>query len=123
MPLSRFAELLPERLPEAAPAPVAAARPDACSGEEPARAAASGRARVALLEGCVESVLAPQIHAAAKRLLAAAGVDVVSVPGCCGSIVHHLGRERDNRRLAGPLIERLHAEMEGRGLDAILSTA
>src|SRR5690606_10611635 len=43
--------------------------------------------------------------------------------GCCGSIVHHLGRERDNRRLAGALIERLHAEIEGRGLDAILSTA
>src|SRR5690606_5501928 len=110
--LSRFADLLPEHMPEAEPE----------RGDAP-RAAAPGRARVALLEGCVKSVLAPQIHAAAKRLLAAAGVDVVSVPGYCGSIVHHLGRERDNRRLAGPLIERLHAEMEGRGLDAILSTA
>src|SRR5690606_32975817 len=79
--------------------------------------------RVALLEGCVESVLNPEIHAAAKRVLAAAGVDVVSVPGCCGSIVHHLGRERDNRRLAGALIESLQREIDGEGLDAILSTA
>ena len=86
-------------------------------------AAAPRRARVALLEGCVESVLAPGIHASARRVLAAAGVDVVSVAGCCGSIVHHLGRERDNRRLAGALIERLHTEIEGNGLDAILSTA
>ncbi|HEX6995102.1 MAG TPA: glycolate oxidase subunit GlcF [Gammaproteobacteria bacterium] len=86
-------------------------------------AAARPTRRVALLEGCVESVLAPEIHASAKRVLAAAGVDVVSVPGCCGSIVHHLGRERDNRRLAGALIESLEREIEGSGLDAILSTA
>jgi len=79
--------------------------------------------RVALLEGCVESVLAPEIHASAKRVLAAAGVEVVSVPGCCGSIVHHLGRERDNRHLAAALIESLQREIEGEGLDAILSTA
>src|SRR5690606_9338520 len=86
-------------------------------------AAARPTRRVALLEGCVESVLAPEIHASAKRVLAAAGVDVVSVPGCCGSIVHHLGREQDNRRLAGALIESLEREIEGSGLDAILSTA
>ncbi|MFS8609665.1 MAG: glycolate oxidase subunit GlcF [Gammaproteobacteria bacterium] len=79
--------------------------------------------RVALLEGCVESVLAPAIHASARRVLTAAGVEVVSVPGCCGSIVHHLGREHDNRRLAGTLIESLQREIEGDGLDAILSTA
>src|SRR5690606_19720123 len=41
-------------------------------------AAARPTRRVVLLEGCVESVLAPDIHAAAKRVLAAAGVDVVS---------------------------------------------
>src|SRR5690606_2082818 len=88
-----------------------------------AGAAARPTRRVALLEGCVESVLTPEIHAAAKRVLAAAGVDVVSVPGCCGSIVHHLGRERDNRRLAGALIDSLQREIDGEGLDAILSTA
>ena len=130
---ARVAALLPRR--KASPAlerPAAAetatgashgARRDGVPRPEPDAAAATSRPRVALLEGCVESVLAPEIQASARRLLAAAGVDVVSVPGCCGSIVHHLGRQRDNRRLAGTLIERLHGEIERAGLDAILSTA
>ncbi|HEX5048536.1 MAG TPA: glycolate oxidase subunit GlcF [Gammaproteobacteria bacterium] len=80
------------------------------------------RARVALLLGCVQNVLDPEINAATIRLLTRAGAEVVSVPGCCGSIVHHLGRERESHSLAASLIERLHAELE-RGLDAIVVNA
>jgi len=122
--VSRLRNLLQERFdprvraPRSA-SPSAAERPS--TGAD--RAGVRPTRRVALLEGCVESVLTPEIHAAAKRVLAAAGVDVVSVPGCCGSIVHHLGRERDNRRLAGALIDSLQREIDGEGLDAILSTA
>jgi len=79
--------------------------------------------RVAVLSGCVESVLAPQVHAAAVRLLSLAGAEVVSVPGCCGAIVHHLGREDANRRIARTLLARVRAEAEGHGLDAIAVTA
>ncbi|HEU4620430.1 MAG TPA: heterodisulfide reductase-related iron-sulfur binding cluster [Gammaproteobacteria bacterium] len=86
-------------------------------------AAREPRARVALLAGCVQSVLAPQIDAAAARLLRLAGADVVHVPGCCGAIVHHLGRAADNRALGGALIERIAAEIDGRGIDAIAATA
>ncbi|HZF28236.1 MAG TPA: glycolate oxidase subunit GlcF [Gammaproteobacteria bacterium] len=82
----------------------------------------SRRARVALLAGCVQNVLDPEINAATIRLLNRAGADVVSVPGCCGAIVHHLGREHDSHSLAAPLIERLHGELE-RGLDAIVVNA
>src|SRR5262245_44118790 len=51
------------------------------------------RARVALLTGCVQNVLDPEINAATLRVLERAGAEVVNVPGCCGSIVHHLGRD------------------------------
>jgi len=122
--VSRLRDLLQQRFD---PRDAARRVPSPSSIDRPstgiATAAARPTRRVALLEGCVESVLAPEIHASAKRVLAAAGVDVVSVPGCCGSIVHHLGRERDNRRLAGALIDSLQREIEGSGLDAILSTA
>jgi glycolate oxidase iron-sulfur subunit len=51
---------------------------------------------VALLAGCVNDVLAPQINAAAIRLLTRLGIEVVVAKGagCCGSLVHHMGRER-----------------------------
>jgi glycolate oxidase iron-sulfur subunit len=55
------------------------------------------RGRVALLAGCVNDVLAPQINAAAIRVLSRLGVEVVlpEGAGCCGSLVHHMGRERE----------------------------
>lgn len=56
-------------------------------------AAAPLRARVALLTGCAQSVLAPEISAAAIRVLTANGVEVV-VPAaqrCCGSLALHDG--------------------------------
>jgi glycolate oxidase iron-sulfur subunit len=53
------------------------------------------RGRVALLAGCVNDVLAPQINAAAIRVLTRLGIEVVIAKGagCCGSLVHHMGRE------------------------------
>jgi glycolate oxidase iron-sulfur subunit len=51
--------------------------------------------RVALLTGCVQGVLAPEIDAATLRLLRRHGCTVV-VPapaaGCCGALPHHLGK-------------------------------
>ncbi len=81
------------------------------------------RARVALLEGCVQTVIAPEINAATIRLLERAGVEVVVVGGCCGALVHHLGQESRAHALAASIVERLHSELAGRGLDAIVSNA
>jgi glycolate oxidase iron-sulfur subunit len=55
------------------------------------------RGRVALLMGCVQSVIAPSINAAAIRLLTRLGYEVVvsGEEACCGSLTHHLGLERD----------------------------
>ena len=52
-------------------------------------------ARVALLTGCVQKVISPQINEATIRLLNRHGIEVV-VPKsieCCGSLNHHLGKE------------------------------
>jgi glycolate oxidase iron-sulfur subunit len=53
------------------------------------------KGRVALLAGCVNDVLAPQINASAIRVLTRLGIEVVlpAGAGCCGSLVHHMGRE------------------------------
>ena len=52
---------------------------------------------MALLAGCVNDLLAPQINAAAIRVLTRLGIEVVVAEGagCCGSLVHHMGREAE----------------------------
>jgi glycolate dehydrogenase iron-sulfur subunit len=81
--------------------------------------------RVALMLGCVQEVLAPQINLAAIRLLRRHGVDVVVVKdeACCGALVHHLGREEDARTAARHNIDAWTAAMRERLLDAVLVTA
>ncbi len=51
--------------------------------------------RVILLAGCVNDLLSPEINAATIRVLTRHGVDVVVAQGagCCGSLVHHMGRD------------------------------
>jgi glycolate oxidase iron-sulfur subunit len=53
------------------------------------------KGRVALLRGCVQSVLDPNINAATIRLLTRLGYEVVVTDSntCCGSITHHMGKE------------------------------
>ena len=54
------------------------------------------RGRVALLMGCVQSVLDPGINAATIRLLTRLGFEVVvTSESCCGSLTHHMGKEAD----------------------------
>jgi glycolate oxidase iron-sulfur subunit len=81
------------------------------------------RTRVAVLQGCVQSVVAREIEAATLRLLERAGADVVIVPGCCGAIVHHLGRERDAASLGAVLVERLDAAIENDGVELVVANA
>lgn len=82
------------------------------------------KARVALLAGCAQPVLRPEIDEAAMRLLNRLGVEVVRVKGegCCGSLVHHMGREAQAGALAKANIDAWVREMDGEGLDAILVT-
>ena len=82
------------------------------------------RGRVALMNGCAQSVLDPGINLAALRLLSRFGVEVVFAKGegCCGAIVHHMGREDHARQLARANIDAWTEEAEGEGLDAIVMT-
>ena len=107
--------------PASLPPPGPAEKP----GVYPAAGAAGPRRRMALLGGCAEAVLAPQIHEATIRLLNRAGVDVVipSGEGCCGSLAHHMGEEERALAQARADIDAWTREIEGEGLDAIVVTA
>ncbi len=89
-----FAFLLPKQLkamvqqaPTALPVAGPASHPGTFAAVSPRRK------RVALLSGCVQPVLAPNIDEALVRLLNRHGVEVVVAQGqaCCGAMAHHLG--------------------------------
>ena len=63
--------------------------------------------RVALLTGCAQQVLRPSINEATVRLLTRRGCEVVVAEGagCCGALVHHMGREDQARKQARANIE------------------
>jgi len=86
--------------------------------------AAPRRGRVALLRGCAQSVLAPSINEATVRLLNRRGIEVVLAgEGCCGALVHHMGREAQAHAQARANIDAWTREIENGGLDAIIVTA
>jgi glycolate oxidase iron-sulfur subunit len=81
--------------------------------------------RVAILTGCAQPVLKPSINDATIRLLTRFGVEVVlpKGEGCCGALVHHMGREHEGHTFAKANIDAWMREIEGEGLDAIVITA
>ncbi len=83
------------------------------------------RGRVALLNGCAQTVIAPQINEATIRLLTRLGVEVVVADGagCCGSLVHHMGKVEASHAQAAANIDAWIAEADGAGLDAIIINA
>ena len=82
------------------------------------------RRRVALLTGCAQAELAPEINAATTRLLARAGVAVAPAPGegCCGSLLHHLGREAQAHAQMRANIDAWTRAIDDEGLEAIVVT-
>ncbi|WP_420408335.1 glycolate oxidase subunit GlcF [Hoeflea sp.] len=89
------------------------------------KAAGDRRGRVAILTGCAQPVLKPGINEATVRLLNRIGVEVV-VPegeGCCGALVHHMGREHDALAAARRNVDAWTREIDSGGLDAIIITA
>jgi glycolate oxidase iron-sulfur subunit len=122
-PFSRF---LPERLSplfDLAPSSV----PPASRNDRASVFAALGkrRMRVALLPGCAQKVLAPEINEATIRLLTRHGCEVAVAAGngCCGSLAHHLGQEATALASARANIDAWERERLGGGLDAIVINA
>ncbi|MFD2651323.1 glycolate oxidase subunit GlcF [Brucella rhizosphaerae] len=82
------------------------------------------RGRVAILNGCAQPVLNPGINAATLRLLNRIGIEVITPKGegCCGSLVHHMGREEQALEQARHNVDVWTREIEAGGLDAIIVT-
>jgi glycolate oxidase iron-sulfur subunit len=128
-----FARLLPKRdagllasaramlesVPQPMPAPSPVDKPQVFPAIGPRRK------RVALLSGCGQTVLAPEVNEATIRLLTRHGVEVVvaSGMGCCGSSVLHIGREEQARDLARANVVAWEKVIANGGLDAVIANA
>ncbi len=79
--------------------------------------------RVALLTGCVQRVISPEINDATIRLLNRHAVEVVVLPeiDCCGSLNHHLGKKEIAHENFKKNINHWYQEYLENGLDAIIS--
>jgi glycolate oxidase iron-sulfur subunit len=88
-PALRAGRLLQPLLPAALQKKVTPAAPH---GAWPTRAHAR---RMLVLDGCVQPAMAPNINAAAARVLDKLGVQLVIAPraGCCGALRHHLDEQ------------------------------
>ncbi len=78
--------------------------------------------RVALMTGCAQKALNTDINDATIRLLRRHGCEVVIAQGmgCCGALVHHMGKEAESHAAAEKNIRAWMAEANGEGLDAIV---
>jgi glycolate oxidase iron-sulfur subunit len=107
-------------------APAGVLRGASFSGPGTAVTAAERRKRVILLAGCAQQVLRPEINDATIRLLARRGVDVEVAPnaGCCGALVHHLGKEAAAVAMAKRNIDAWSRVMDkGEPIDAVVINA
>jgi len=91
----------------------------------PPRAILANAKRIALMPGCVQAALAPQIDQAVERCLARRGYELVPLEGagCCGSLVHHLGRSEDAKNWARRAIEAFEQAGSSQTFDGVLITA
>ena len=118
-----FRRLVPGRMGamlDLAPKRIAPPMPHDASGVT--RAEGPRRKRVALMTGCAQKALNPDINAATIRLLTRHGCDVVVAQGegCCGALTHHMGKTDLSHASAAANIRAWAKEIDGEGLDAII---
>jgi glycolate oxidase iron-sulfur subunit len=112
-PLAAMLRLAPAAIPAASAAKAEGSMPSGAKG------------RVALLAGCAQQVLDPAINEATVSLLNRLGIEVVQPDGegCCGALVHHMGREEAALAFARRNVDAWTREIDNGGLDAIVITA
>jgi len=106
--LGDMLDLLPRKLPAAQPLP------------EVFPAEGERQGRVALLAGCAQQVLAPEINFATLRVLAKNGIETV-IPkqqSCCGALAAHTGAVDQAKQFAKQNLKAFPADV-----DAILTNA
>jgi glycolate oxidase iron-sulfur subunit len=110
--LRAMLDMAPARVPKPSP------------GDRPQTHPARGerRMRVALLTGCAQRALDTEINDATVRLLTRLGCEVVVAKGagCCGALVHHMGREADSHDAAARNIRAWIGEDRRDPLDAVV---
>jgi glycolate oxidase iron-sulfur subunit len=93
----------------------------------PGTAATKGerRGRVVMLAGCAQQVLRPEINDTTISLLARRGVDVEVAPGagCCGALVHHMGKEAQAMEFARANIDAWMRVIDKGPIDAVIINA
>jgi len=110
----RLRRLLPRSLRRKVPAP---ARPGRWPPQRHAR-------RMLVLEGCVQPTLAPDINAAAARVLDSIGVSLIAAShaGCCGAASLHTSGFEQARELARHNID-CWEPLFDEGVEALVMTA
>ena len=113
--LAAMVRMAPRRVPKRSPVD----RPQRFPAKDPRRK------RVALLTGCAQQVLGPEINEATVRLLTRHGCEVVVArgSGCCGAIDHHLGRQGPALKAVRANVAAWTREIDTEGLDAVVVNA
>lgn len=80
--------------------------------------------RMLVLEGCVQPELAPEINAAAARVLDALGISLIRAAGagCCGALSHHTSAPAEGLEFARRNIDAWWPQVET-GCEAVVMTA
>ena len=102
--LGAMLDLLPEKLPPAQywPTTTKPSLPSQTTNGENAISSRWSRGRIALLTGCAQSVLAPNINTATIDVLAKNGFEIAVPPNqtCCGALSWHIGNHHQAKKFA-----------------------
>ena len=119
-----FAGLMPDKRLKAMLEMAPKAIPPVSRNDDPQVFPAIGdrKKRVALMTGCAQRALNTDINDATIRLLRRLGCEVVIAQGmgCCGALVHHMGKEDESHAAAAKNIHAWMAEDRNGGLDAVV---
>ena len=116
-PLLRIGQALRPFLPEALRQAIP---PRRTSGAWPDRVHAR---KMVIWQGCVQPALAPEVNAAAARVLDRFGIQAIAArDGCCGALSHHTAALDEARAFMRRNIDALWPHVE-RGAEAIVLTA
>lgn len=115
--LLRTGQALRRYLPDKLRARIPERRP---AGAWPDRAHAR---RMLVWQGCVQPALAPDINAAAARVLDRFGIRLIAAAdGCCGAFSHHMAATEEARAFMRKNIDAMWPHIEA-GIEAIVLTA
>jgi len=69
--------------------------------------------KVLLLEGCVQSAVTPQVNQHLIELFDSAGIETITVGGCCGSLALHLSEREQAEAAICALIDTVTSVLDG----------